>query len=107
WKRTSGPVRKNASLVAVIFCSQVPWNWGTRDGVMYPALFQCVGYPSYGINGPARHQGKGLPICCADGHVQVLSAAEIINQPQTTWPVALYTTIYWYSSTYLSLVAHP
>jgi len=97
WKRTSGPIRKRATHIGVIFCSHVPWTYGTQH--LYPAMYVLVGEPIVyqpQITRAGRHNGLGLPVACADGHVEMIRRAEIVTSAQTNQPYG--TTIYHHST---------
>ncbi len=98
WRRTSIPILRNASGIAVIFCSHVPWDWSSTSPI--PSPLQCLGLSAYGIQDNPRHEGRGLPVACADGHVEVLSAKEITT---TTFTSTAYGSGIFYAS-YLGLM---
>jgi prepilin-type N-terminal cleavage/methylation domain-containing protein len=99
WKRTSGPIRRNGSTVGVIFCSHVPWTTATAD--IYPAMWACLGLTSvYNPTSRPRHQGKALPVACADGHVETLGPVEAKFGPFNFYTPSG-TTLYYHSTTTL------
>src|SRR5204863_10215794 len=97
WKRTSGPVRKRSPLMGVIFCSHVPWVW--NSSTMVSAMFSNTGIANVympDIKAPGRHKGKGIPVACADGHIEIITRDEIYTTSFTSQPWG--TRIYYHSS---------
>ncbi len=80
WRTSSPAVRKNSSYVGVIFCSVTPWTW--ESTIMYPSKYSALGIqpnPYLPNARPYRHEGKGAPVACADGHVDFVTRDEIVS----------------------------
>jgi prepilin-type N-terminal cleavage/methylation domain-containing protein len=103
-KRTDGYLRRHSTQVGLVWCSHVPWTYASQDTVLYVPPQQCLGIADGYLYGslsqpqpppyPYRHFGKGLPVACVDGHVDVAQRVEFTVYPPQS---ALGSGIFYYS----------
>jgi len=108
WKRTDALIRKEGGRqVGVVWCMHVPFDlYDVSNNPIYHAGRQCLGYLTPYIpnaTGPTRHKGRGLPVACADGHVEMIPNTEFVPYP----PLPNYGTGILYYSWWMLLFGTP